>query len=126
MKLIENIGQGGFGIVDKVMDGAGNIFAKKTFSINQGPSFPKKLADNVKKRFIREAKVQESIKHKNIVPVLHKDLSTDPPYFLMPLADSSLEDDLIKDHTLGGNYMSAILDIIAALEELHSINVSSG
>ena len=31
MKLIENIGQGGFGIVDKVMDGAGNIFAKKTF-----------------------------------------------------------------------------------------------
>ncbi len=123
MKLIENIGQGGFGIVDKVMDGAGNIFAKKTFSINQGPSFPKKLADNVKKRFIREAKVQESIKHKNIVPVLHKDLSTDPPYFLMPLADSSLEDDLIKDHTLGGNYMSAILDIIAALEELHSIKI---
>lgn len=123
MKVLENIGQGGFGIVDKVMIDNDDIFARKTFQINQGPHFPIELRENVKKRFIREAKVQSAIKHKNIVPILFKELSIDTPYFLMPLAECSLEQDLKIDHTLGGNFMKAILDIIAALEELHSMKI---
>lgn len=123
LTMINNIGHGGFGIVDKVTNEAGKIFARKTFSVNQGPLFPKHLIENVKKRFIREAIIQSEIKHKNIVPVLEKFLVADPPYFLMPLALSSLEDDHKIDSTLDGKYMNAIMDIIAGLEELHSVRI---
>lgn len=125
MKLIfkGTIGQGGFGIVDKVQDDAGKYFARKTFRINQGPNFSSDLEDNVRKRFIREAKIQSAISHKNIVPVLYKDLETDPPFFLMPLAINSSENDIRSDRILNGKFMYALIDIIAALEEIHSVQI---
>lgn len=123
IEFIENVGQGGFGIVDKVKDEHGNIFARKTFKINQGGFFPKSLEENVKKRFIKEASIQSAITHKNIVPVVFKELSIDPPYFLMPLALKSLQSDIETDKTLSGKFMNAMMDIIAALEELHSMEI---
>jgi eukaryotic-like serine/threonine-protein kinase len=117
---VENIGQGGFGIVDKVKDKNDIYFAKKTFQINQPSGFAKSLEENVKKRFIREAKLQGAINHKNIVPILHQELSSEPPYFLMPLALNSLFED-ISNNLLGDKFMNAIMDILAALEEMHSM-----
>ncbi|HRJ31291.1 MAG TPA: serine/threonine-protein kinase [Cyclobacteriaceae bacterium] len=121
LKFIETIGQGGFGIVDRVSNKKGDILARKMFlvSIKTSPD----LHDHVKKRFIREAKVQKQFVHKNIVPVLDEDLEIDPPYFLMPVAESSLADDIEKDRTLKGNYMQAMMDIIAGLEEIHKIRI---
>ena len=123
LKFIQNIGNGGFGVVDLVEDEDGNKHARKTFQINQGPSFPKNLEDNVKKRFVREANVQETFNHRNIVPVINKNLRVDPPYFLMPLALGSLDQVLRMDRTVGGNFLSVILDIMAGLEELHAIRI---
>jgi serine/threonine protein kinase len=88
LKLIKSLGSGGFGNVELVEDESGQRFARKIFSVNQ-PLRPD-LIDNVKKRFIREAKVQKGVVHRNIVPVLEEDLATDPPYFLMPPAEASL------------------------------------
>ncbi|TDO77602.1 serine/threonine protein kinase [Flavobacterium chryseum] len=122
-KFIINKGNGGFGIVDKVSDTNGVEYAKKTFSINQGPSFPKELEENVKKRFIREAKIQNEINHYNIVPITHTFLEEEPPYFVMKLAEASLYEDMMKDLTLGGKFMDCILDILAGLEELHSMEI---
>ncbi|MBE9668724.1 serine/threonine-protein kinase [Mucilaginibacter boryungensis] len=122
-KYVKNIGNGGFGIVDKVLGNDGKHYARKTFQVNQGPGFPLNLEANVKKRFIREAKMQSGLVHPNIVPVIEKDLDSDPPSFIMPLANSTLEEDLTKDNTLNGNYMNAILDIIAGLEELHAMSI---
>lgn len=123
LNFIKNIGSGGFGVVDEVTDEDGRIFARKTFQINQAPSFPKHLEANVLKRFIREASVQSAIRHKNIVPVLGMDLKAIPPFFLMPLAIGSLQTDIEKDRTLGGRFMNSLIDIIAALEELHSMEI---
>lgn len=123
LTFIENIGQGGFGIVDKVVDNTGREFARKTFHINQGANFPKNLVENVTRRFIREAKVQSAISHKNIVPVIDKNLIASPPYFLMPLALGSLQSDIESDRILNGKFMNALMDIIAALEELHSMGI---
>lgn len=122
-KDIEIIGQGGFGIVHKVVNEDSIVYARKTFLVNQGPSFPADMVENVRKRFIREANVQGALKHQNIVPVIDKQLGTDPPFFIMPLATSTLEKDIIADRTLGGHVMAPIMDIIAGLEELHPMRI---
>lgn len=124
MKTIKQIGRGGFGNVDLIEDQRGQQFARKTFSVNQPPGFPPDLSDNVKKRFIREANVQAAISHNNIMPILSHDLGNNPPSFVMPLALSSLSDDIALDKTLGGNPLSAIMDILAGLEELHSMGIT--
>jgi serine/threonine protein kinase len=46
-----------------------------------------------------------------------------PPYFVMPLADSSLAADRRVDPTLGDEYLRAVLDIISGLEEIHSMGI---
>ncbi len=50
LTLIKEIGPGGFGLVEKVKDEKGKIYARKTFQINN-PSFPKTLEGNARERF---------------------------------------------------------------------------
>lgn len=121
MKVLKRIGQGGFGNVDHVMMSDGSECARKEFSQNQ-PLSPELLA-NVKLRFAKEVKVQSVINHPNIVPIIGSDLDSDPPYYLMPLAESSLDDDITADRTLGGSFVSALSDVVSALDEIHSMEI---
>lgn len=41
----------------------------------------------------------------------------------MPLAESSLDDDMTADRTLGGSFVSALSDVVAALDEIHSMEI---
>jgi eukaryotic-like serine/threonine-protein kinase len=120
-KVIKSLGSGGFGNVELVEDEWGQRFARKIFSVNQPLAWD--LIDNVKKRFIREAKVQKGVMHRNIVPVLEEDLASDPPYFLMPPAEASLYHDIEQDRTLGGHWIRPVMDVIAGLEELHGLGM---
>jgi serine/threonine protein kinase len=119
--FIERIGQGGFGIVDKVKDEHGRIFARKTFHLNQGPAFPKEFEGNAKSRFAREARYQAAIKHKNIVPIIDQALEANPPYFIMPLAAGSLEKDIAKGFDM--QIKDVLTDILAGLEEIHGMEI---
>ena len=121
MKLIRQLGAGGFEVVDLVVGDKKKEFARKTFSVSQ--NFSEEMVSNVRKRFIREARVQQGIRHRNIVPVVGEDLQGDKPYYLMPVANSTLADDLEKDRTCGGNFISVISDVVAALEELHGMDI---
>lgn len=121
MKVLGRIGQGGFGNVDHVTLSDGTHCARKEFAQNQ-PLTPE-LLENVKRRFAKEVKVQSAVSHPNIVPIYGSDLAANPPYYLMPLAESSLDKDLAKDRTLGGSFVSVLSDIVAALEELHSMEI---
>ncbi len=122
MKQIRELGRGGFGCVDLVEDGDGSRFARKTFSVNQ-PA-PPTLVENVRRRFIREVTVQKEIIHKNIVPILGGDLAATPPYYLMPVAESSLADDIALERTLNGSWKAALMCVCSGLEELHSLGMS--
>ncbi len=124
MQFVRHIGRGGFGNVDEVQDTFGRSFARKTFSLNQPGHFPDDLVINVKKRFIREADVQAEVNHPNIMPVVQRSLFSEPPSFLMPLASSSLDKEIAANRNLSGNGVSAIMDILAGLEELHSIGIT--
>jgi eukaryotic-like serine/threonine-protein kinase len=121
LKFVGQLGVGGFGVVDLVQDEDGNRFARKTFALNQ--TLSTEMTENVKKRFIREAKVQQGFSHKNIVPVVGGELDGDPPFYLMPVASSTLADEIRKDRTLSGKFVSALSDIVAALEELHGLDI---
>lgn len=121
LKQIKSLGSGGFGSVDLVADDQGRQYARKTFSVNQ-PLAPE-LVENVRKRFVREAKVQASFPHRNIVPVLGDDLTADPPFYLMPVAESTLADDIQKSRNLSGQFLAAISDIAAGLEEMHQLDI---
>jgi serine/threonine protein kinase len=121
VKFVKQLGAGGFGVVDLVTDETGSEFARKTFSCSQ--NFSEDMVSNVRKRFVREAKVQQGFGHRNIVPVVGGNLEGDKPHYLMPVAFSSLATDLEKDRTCGGNFISVISDIVAALEELHGVDI---
>ncbi len=124
MQIVKNqgrIGQGGFGNVDRVVADDGKEYACKSFSQNQ-PLTPELLA-NVLKRFAKEVRIQGGISHPNIVPIVYSDLASNPPFYLMPLATSSLDKDLANDRRLNGTFMSALSDIVAGLDELHSMQI---
>lgn len=123
MQEVKEIGKGGFGIVHEVINDDGNHYARKTYCISQGFTNTPETDALLRPRFLREAKLQSGIAHRNIVPILQKELEQTPPYFLMPLAESTLERDLHADKTLGGNYLAAIMDIVAALEEIHPMRI---
>ncbi|MGI4759579.1 MAG: protein kinase domain-containing protein [Janthinobacterium lividum] len=122
LKQLHVLGHGGFGVVDAVLNEKGEKFARKTFQIS-APTMAPALQVNVLKRFRREVNAQQSLKHKNIVKILEAHTSSAPPYYLMPLAERSLHDDLVADRSLNGKYLRAIMDILAGLEEMHDLEM---
>ena len=111
-------GQGGFARVLVVEDSDGEQFAKKVYS-----PMDNILAavgdEHLKKRFKREVKYQSKVKHRNVVPILESHLDEEPPYFIMPLAECTLQDEMRADPSLSGNYKSALFDVLAGLECMH-------
>lgn len=119
---IKHIGNGGFSVVDMVKDDHDNIYARKTYQFNQLGDFSEAFIDKCKTRFIREAEFLEEMTHPNIVKILYKNLENDPPFYLMPVAEEVLSNELRRDKNLDGNRITAIMDIISAIEELHSVS----
>jgi serine/threonine protein kinase len=79
------IGRGGMGSVLEVESLAdGRPYALKWCRLG-GPWL---------KRFAREVRLMERVRHPNVMPVLDSNLSASPPYFVMPLAVGSVEDEL--------------------------------
>ncbi|TMO86579.1 serine/threonine protein kinase [Pseudoalteromonas spongiae] len=112
-------GQGGFARVVEVRDAAGNHYAKKIY--NPQKQITDAVGDeHLKRRFKREVKYQSTLNHPNIVNIVEQYLDDEPPYFIMPLAEGTLRDDLNADPTLGGDPRKALFDILAGLEVLHS------
>lgn len=115
-------GQGGYGIVE-IVKYKNQEFAKKTFRLSPLLGGDTKLEESSKKRFIKEAKLQRFINHKNIVPVLDADLNIDPPYYIMPVAQATLDEDKSAGRIHKGNCIDVINDIMAGLEEIHNVGI---
>jgi serine/threonine protein kinase len=117
---IEEKGRGGFARVVIIADDTtGEKFAKKIYAPQQN-IVDAVGDDHLKKRFKREVRYQSSLNHPNIVVICKHFLDEEPPYFIMPLADCTLKDELDADHTLGGDPRKALFDILAGLETLHT------
>jgi serine/threonine protein kinase len=114
-KFIENIDNGGFGIVDQVLCDDMKIYARKTFSMNI--PHDANLKKNALQRFKREATFQSSFSHKNIVPILFSDLENENPYYIMPLAEMVLKKIKLTNKD---EIIRMLLDVMAGLEEMHN------
>jgi len=81
---IKKIGSGGFGIV------------YESFLVSQDQNVAVKFftgteqSTHERDRFEREVRIQSRLQHPNILPVVTYDLTADPPWFAMPLANSTL------------------------------------
>jgi eukaryotic-like serine/threonine-protein kinase len=120
MEVIAKINRGGFGLVEKVRLNDGSIVARKTFS----PSVPaQSYADRQKllKRFQREVKFQSSFKSNAICPVLAWDLEAESPWFTMPLAETTLAEEILRARTENYVPTQALADVLNGLEELHQL-----
>jgi eukaryotic-like serine/threonine-protein kinase len=114
---IEQLGRGGFGIVEKVVDQLGNIFARKTFSPDSYILTNER--DHLRQRFKREVLVQAELGGDQVMPVLETSLSAAAPWFLMPLAAKTFDQQIAEDRSAGGFDINAIVDILNALQFLH-------
>ncbi|WP_220800285.1 serine/threonine-protein kinase [Roseobacter sp. OBYS 0001] len=117
----ELLGKGGFGNVFKATDGDGNSYAIKYFAQNQPMNAD--LLENVRKRFIKEVRIQKNINHPNIVPVIES-WEGDKPSYLMPIATCSLADEIETNKPdVASRYLEIISDIALALNYLHSLQI---
>jgi serine/threonine protein kinase len=126
-KKIRELGRGGFGRVFEVEDELRNRFALKQFEPNHeiqnliDKGFVK--LESLKGRFRREVKYQSQLTSANVVKIIHHDLDADTPWFVMELAEGTLQDDLTADRSLNGDPSKAIFDILAGLEEIHKRDI---
>lgn len=111
------IGSGGFGVVKhatRVDDGL--PFAVK-FLLEQHEQDPEAL-----RRFKREVEIQRSLSHPNVLPVVDADLEDSPPWFTMPIAASTLHDEI--DHGLPEEEADRFLEgILAGVAYAHEQGV---
>jgi len=121
--FIINIGQGGCAIVDKVLGEDGVEYAMKTFHIHPMFNYDMATVDNLRKRFIKEARVQKSIDHRNVVPILDENLNIAKPYYIMPLAVSTLAEDIQNKVVTSVNFQQPFNDVLNGMEEIHSLGI---
>jgi serine/threonine protein kinase len=124
-KVIKEIGKGGYGTVFKVKNilEADKDYALKIFSINQ--DYIPKLEEvaHFKKRFIRETLTQEEFQSKNIVPIIFYDFDNEPMFYIMPLAECTLKEELDLKSLTNAEKINIIYDVLNGLEAIHNLGL---
>ena len=102
----------------------GQRAARKVFYPSQAQ--PLSLAElaHVKERFRREVAILSSIDHSNVVKIIASEIDLEPPAYIMPLADATLAKDLptIREYPIQDR-IKIFMDILAGLEEIHSLSI---
>ncbi|HEM7309272.1 TPA: serine/threonine protein kinase [Acinetobacter baumannii] len=122
--IIDYLGEGGFAKVYLVQFQNGFTAAKKIFHPNQEQPLSEEYINHIKSRFRREVLILSSISHPNVVSVLRSEVDLEPPSYLMPVADSTLEKDMdfLRTQPLP-NRIKVMMDILAGLETIHNLSI---
>ena len=118
-KIIEEIGKGGFGFVEKIdlFNVAGHLcgsYARKCLLGDFGDE-----ADEFRRRFAREVTYQANFIHTNIANIYLCDLNAAQPWFIMDLADGDLQKD-IENKTLSLDQKVTAIDmVLQGVEYIH-------
>ena len=113
-EVLGRVGAGGFGTVLKVRDQEKD----QIVALKLTTSFGEDLV-----RFEREIRLLEKLRDKGIVPILDFELRHTPPFYVMPLADATLEDraeEMRKDEQ---TILNVFKEICHPLEAVHAQGV---
>jgi eukaryotic-like serine/threonine-protein kinase len=81
------------------------------------------VTEKDKKRFIREVKIGQGLKHANIVPILSYDLDCTLPWFSMPLAMGNLRRMIPNSSSDESIALSIFQQILIGVSYLHSMKI---
>lgn len=116
-KKHEEIGGGGFGVVYRATGEDGRDVAWKELR--------KPYASEMGQRFIREMRLQSSLSHPNVMPIIASNDKLDPPAFIMPLAARSLRSIMVpglEEETAVGIFAK----VLQGIEHAHANGVIHG
>jgi eukaryotic-like serine/threonine-protein kinase len=120
-RVVRAIDRGGMGAVEEVELTDGTRCARKTFDPDPRTWNTPDEHAKLRKRFDREVRYQIELGEIGALPILHADLSADPPWFLMPLADKSYEDQIEEDRNAKKISPQPLMDILSGLEQMHEL-----
>jgi serine/threonine protein kinase len=100
------------------VDYEGKQAAQKVF--NPPPWLKTTEREKFRKRFQREVRIQRSLRHEHVMPILAVE-ETDPPSFLMPLASQSYDDEIARLRQSRSVGLDPLLHILSGLEYLHRL-----
>jgi serine/threonine protein kinase len=76
------------------------------------------------RRFKREVRLQQRLDHVNVVPIIGRNLSALPPWFMMPLASGNLDEEIARrTHRDRDWVLDTIRQIMAGVAHAHDRNV---
>jgi serine/threonine protein kinase len=108
------IGQGGMGSVCEVVRRAdGRSFALKWC----------RLTGAGRRRFAREVRLMARVRHPHVVRVVDADLEANPPYFVMPLAEASLADELPRLAGREAEVLAAFRQACLGVQAIHDSGI---
>jgi serine/threonine protein kinase len=111
---ISLIGEGGFAKVWKVADENGKEWALKCLAGGH---------EKDKQRFNQEMRIQSSLSHDGIVDIVSASPASDPPYYVMLLAECSLEDRIGEFAADNESFIPIASQLINALVYAHDQKV---
>ncbi|MBN3113295.1 protein kinase family protein [Pectobacterium brasiliense] len=115
---MNHIGTGSFGVVEKVR-------VKNTQNVICG-EYARKILINQHEdpdlisRFIREVKLQDLCLHKNVAQIFICNLNTTPPWFIMELAESNLDNEIKSGKLSRKEKINIVLMIAEGIAWIHS------
>jgi hypothetical protein len=119
MMVLDQIARGGFGRVERVRLESGEIVARKVFEPDS--ELVSLNHEKLRKRFVHEVEVQRRLASHGSMPVLEADLTVDPPWYTMPLAEKSFRLHVQAERAAGTISPEPLADILNALEEVHRL-----
>ena len=117
MKILGPISRGAFGVVERVELENGVVAALKTFN----PLHESHHTEKVRRRFCREAQLQQNLGGLHVMPVLSHELDGDSPWYVMPLAEKTLAEHLAAHAVTDDSWPSTLIEVMDALEYIHSM-----
>jgi serine/threonine protein kinase len=113
-EVVAILGDTGPGGVLEVRDAEQNSFALK---------YCRKTSEKSRKRFGREVEAMAGIHHRHVVKILGQDLDHDPPYFVMPLAQGTLGDELEQLKSNETAALDALIEVCKGVQAIHNSEV---
>ena len=118
-RLVQQLGEGGMGVVHLALDRQGRAVAIKVLR-------PHVAHDpDARARLAREVETLELIRHPNVAPVLDADLDGPRPYLVTRYVPGPPLDDYVAEHgPLGGADLTRLAEGLAsALDAIHEVGV---